>query len=165
MANSTKMKAFAAGGLEALTAYIKQMKLNADSLQEDFAELAQKVSEALQEVGGAIQSLDATKAYVAARMGFTLNAASWVEDSSGTETALEYPYKYTLALQGVTADTRVDAVLNPVSASLAGLSDMCPVTETAANAVIFRSRTAPEDNLSGTLYITQGETETEEETT
>lgn len=146
-----KIKAFAPGGLEALTTYIKNFRT-------DFETLVLKVNDALQEIGGAISELDDEKAYIDANMSFTLAAASWVSDSSGGSVAAQYPYKYTLALTGVTADTRVDAVLDAVSAANAGICGMCPVTETAANAIIFRSRTRPTAALAGTLYFTQGET-------
>ena len=62
-----------------------------------------------------------------------------------------------MTLTGVSAETRVDAVLDAVSSAKAGEYGMSAATETAANTVVFRSRKQPSESLTGTLYITQGE--------
>lgn len=146
-----KMKAFAPGGLEMLTNYIKDFRT-------DFETLVDRVNAALQEIGGVISEIDENQAYVDAKLPFSLTAGGWVSDSSGGSVAAKYPYKYTLVQSGISEDTRVDAVLDAVSASNAGNCGMCPVTETAANAIIFRCHAAPAVTLTGTLYVTQGET-------
>ena len=147
--DNIRKKVFAPGGLEALTEYIKD-------LRGDLAELATRVSDALQEVGGAILTLDESRAYVSARVSLTLAVSGWVEDSSAGVSD-RYPYKYVLALSGVSADTRVDAVLDALSSATAGACGLCSVTETGEDVVIFRSMTIPPTALTGTLYITQGE--------
>ena len=146
MANEKKV-VFAAGGLEALTNYVK-------SIRSDLTELVGMVNDTLQEIGGAVITLDESKAYITANMSFTLASASWAANTGSD--AATFPYKYTLALNGVTADTRVDAVLDAASSALAGEYGMSAVCETADDAVIFRSASQPTSALTGTLYITQG---------
>lgn len=171
--SKSKPTIFGVGALEVLTEYVKQTKSTANSaaedvksMRKDLVSLAECVNAVLQEIGGAILTLDSEKAYIAGRKEFTLSASGWTEDMDSD--LIDYVYKYTLTLPGITADTKVDAVLDVNSASSAGECEMCPVCETAANAVIFRSRTAPGEDLAGILYITQGEAEksdAEEETT
>ena len=81
---------------------------------------------------------------------FTLAAASWATGSGVTA----YPYKYTLAVAGVTADTEPRAVLDPASAALAAECGMCPTCDSAAGTVTFYARTKPTAALTGTLYYT-----------
>ena len=79
----------------------------------------------------------------------TLKASQWTSGSGD----LKYPYKYTLTANGITAESRADAILDRASTAAANKSGVCAVCETEDNAVIFTSRTAPTVDLSGTLYI------------
>lgn len=80
-----------------------------------------------------------------------LASGGWTQDS-GDE---NYPYRYVLAAEGVTAASRADAVLDAASAAAAAESGVCAATETEDGAVIFKSETAPAADLTGVLYITK----------
>lgn len=161
---SFPMKVVTYDGLATLSEFIKQVKKTSDgntsdvtSLQHDLQELASQLAAVLTEVGDCIETLDTSKAYIAVRKDFSLAADGWVEDTD--EDSFEYAYKYVLEVSGVTAEARADAVLDNLSATMAGEYGMAPVTETVENGVVFRCRTIPEDALSGQLYITQGAAE------
>lgn len=161
MANEQQaMKAFEAAGLAALVGFIKQAQSTGDGVGQNLAALAASVNEVLTQIGGAINTLDSTKAYIAVSKGFTLAAASWTEDAQGST---EYPYKYELPLTGVTTDVRADIIFDHASAYVAGDCGVSPVSETAANKVILRSSTAPTTALTGTVYLTRGKAASNEE--
>ena len=155
MANEqqTSIKAFEAGGLAAIVEYIKQAQSTGDDVGRNLATLATTVNEVLTGIGEAISTLDSTKAYIAVSKDFTLTASAWVEDTSGSEV---YPWKYELALTGVTVDVRADVVFDHASAYAAGNCGVSSVSSTAENKVILRSSAKPTVNLTGTLYLTRG---------
>ena len=154
------MKAFEEAGLAALVAYIRQAQSTGDNVGLSLAALATTVNEVLTQIGGAINTLDSTKAYISVSKSFTLAAASWAEDAQGPA---DYPWKYELALTGVTADVRADIIFDHASAYAAGNCGVSPVSETAANKVILRSSRAPETALTGTVYLTRGKAASNEE--
>ena len=163
---SEPMKVLTYDGLATLSAFIKQVKKTSDgntsdvtSLQNDLQELASQLAAVLTEVGDCIETLDSSKAYIAVRKDFSLSADGWVENTDDDEDSFEFAYKYVLAVSGVTAEARADAVLDNNSATMAGIYGMSPVSETVENGVVFRCRTIPEEALSGQLYITQGAAE------
>ena len=81
----------------------------------------------------------------------TLTASGWTKNSGD----VNYPYRYQLTVNGITSASRADAVLDAGSVYVASECGVCAVSETATNTVIFKSRTAPTSNLTGTLYITK----------
>lgn len=81
----------------------------------------------------------------------TLAQSSWTNDSGDTN----YPYQYNLTVAGLTAESRADVVLDAASVAVASDCGVCAVCETAADTVIFKSRTAPTADLTGLIYITQ----------
>lgn len=154
-------------GLQTLSNFVKQIKGSADAnasavsdLRDDLQGLASKLADVLNEVGGCIETLDSEKAYIAVRKSFSLAVSGWVENDN--EEDFDYAYKYVLSVQGVSADTRVDAVLDSNSSSIAGQCEMCPTTESGSGTVVFKTRTIPEEALTGQLYITQGGAGSEE---
>lgn len=166
---SFPMKVVTYDGLATLSEFIKQVKKTSDgnssdvtSLQNDLQELASQLAAVLTEVGDCIETLDSSKAYIAVRKDFSLATDGWVEDTDGDSDG--YAYKYVFSVSGVTAEARVDAVLNSASATVAGEYGMAPVTESVENGVVFRCRTIPETALTGQLYITQGADETAAQT-
>lgn len=104
----------------------------------DFAKLADK-------------RLDDLEAGHPKAQALTLYSANWT-DGSGDE---KYPYQYRLAVDGVTAASRADAIFDKASVDAAASSGVRSATDTAGNAVIFTSRTAPTVDLTGVLYITK----------
>lgn len=157
---SQEIKAFDAGGLGVLVDFIKEAQSTGDGVGQNLAALATMVNEVLTQIGGAINTLDTTKAYIAVSKGFELAAASWVEDTAGSAV---YPYKYELAVTGVTADVKADVVFDHASAYAAGNFGMSPVSSTAENKVILRSVSKPTQALTGTLYLTRGKAASNEE--
>lgn len=154
------MKILDYNGLATLSAFIKQIKKTSEGntsdvseLRDDLQELASQIAAVFSEVGDCIETLDSEKAYIAVRKEFSLATSDWKKESSG-----DFAYVYTLALSGISAETRADAVLDNASTELAGICGMAPTTETITDGVIFRSRTVPESAISGQLYITQGGT-------
>ena len=81
----------------------------------------------------------------------TLYSANWT-DGSGDE---NYPYQYVLTVDGVTEASRADAYFDKASVDAAAASGVSAETNTAEDAVIFTSRTAPTVNLTGVLYVTK----------
>lgn len=157
------MKLLGSDGLKTLSEYLKQTMKTADGLTsavsgmgEDIQGLTGQLAGALQEVENCLNELDAVKANIAVRQGFTLAADSWNDDLNEDAPATEYPRRYALAVEGVTANSRIDAVLDAASVDVAAACGLCPTTETADGLVIFRSRSAPATSISGQLYITQG---------
>lgn len=157
------MKFLGSDGLKTLGGYLKQTMKTADGLTSavsgmgaDIQGLTGQLAGALQEVENCLNALDSVKANAAVRQEFALAADSWTENSDETVPVLGYPHCCTLAVAGVTANSRIDAVLDTVSANIAAACGLCPTTETADGIVIFRSRMAPEASISGQIYIMQG---------
>lgn len=84
----------------------------------------------------------------------TLASGGWTQDS-GDE---NYPYRYVLAVEGVTVASRADAVLDTASAAAAAESGVCAATETEDGSVIFKSYTPPAVDLTGYLYVVKAPT-------
>ena len=95
--------------------------------------------------------LDVLEAGTPKGYAMTLAANGWTNDSGDAS----YPYRYQLTVDGITAASRADAVLDAGSVAVASECGVCAVSETAQNTVIFKSRTAPTADLTGTLYITK----------
>jgi len=161
MPDQNQMQAFEYGGLVSLINSIKNIRTTANGayrdvsdLQTDFSELVEKLNDVLNEVGGAIQSLDTSKAHIAARKEFALPVFAWGESRAGD--AESFPYSASLSIEGVTAEARVDVVLDAESSIVAGKAGVAPVSDSANGAVVFKSKEIPLGRLSGELYITQG---------
>lgn len=157
------MKVLGFDGLKTLSDNLKQTMKTADGLSSavsglggDIQGLTGQLANALQEVENCLNELDTVKANIAVRQEFTLSATGWSEGVEEDASAGEYLRHYSLAVEGVTANSRIDAVLDSASVEIAAACGLCPTTETADGVVIFRSRSAPTANLSGQLYITQG---------
>lgn len=161
MANNQKtIKAFQADGLAAILELIKQAQSTGDDVGASLATLAESINDVLTQIGGAINTLDSIRAYIAVSKNFTLTADAWSEDKANSEI---YPFKYELELEGVNQDARADVVFDHASAYIAGNCGISPASNTAENKVILRSNSKPTVNLTGTLYLTRGKTNTSEE--
>lgn len=97
------------------------------------------------------ERLDALEATTPDAQDMTLASTGWTNDSGDAD----YPYQYRLTVDGVTTASRADAVLDAGSVAAASGCGVCAVSETDTNTVIFKSRTAPTVNLTGTLYVTK----------
>lgn len=79
----------------------------------------------------------------------TLSTNGWTMESGDTN----FPYQYILTAEGTTEASRADAVLDSESIVTAISCGLCATTETAENAVIFKSYEKPTTALTGVLYI------------
>lgn len=93
--------------------------------------------------------LDVLELAKMAPSSISIAATGWANDSGD----VKYPFRYTLTVEGVTTASRADVVLDAESVEAASKSGVCAVSETAANTVIFKSRTAPASDLTGTIYV------------
>lgn len=160
------MKFLGSDGLKVLSEHLKQTMKTADGLTsavsgmgEDIQNLTGQLAGALQEVENCLNGLDATKANVAVKQEFTLAADSWIENTDETVLPSGYLHCCTLRIAGVTANSRIDAVLDAASVYIAAACGLCPTTETADGIVIFRSRIVPQASISGQIYIMQNNKE------
>lgn len=146
-------KLFDLSGLTALISTIKQIRTTAgdnaaavSDLGDDMQGLTRQLADALGEIEQYLTE------NIAVMQEFTLEVTGWTEDNS----VAAYPYKYVFAAEGVTVNSRADAVLDAASADIAANCQMSTTSETAEGSVIFRSRTRPASAISGQLYITMG---------
>lgn len=160
MGVDNKIRPLNTGGLKELVNYIKTVKKNADTntkglsdLQDTVTELSDRIVEVLGEIGGAIEQLDSSKAYLSVRQEFTLQHENWVDDSVSS---MNYPYKYDLPISGITPSAIADVVFDGDSIPKACYCGISSVSETGDGVVILRSKSIPESDLSGMIYITRG---------
>lgn len=78
----------------------------------------------------------------------TIPASGWV--SSGDA---DYPYQYTLAVEGVTAASKAELTLDDAGVSVGTDCGFCPGVDTGAGTVIFKSYEIPTAAMSGVLTI------------
>lgn len=95
--------------------------------------------------------LDVVEMNMPLRQDVTIPAIGWTNDSGDTI----YPYQNRLTIAGITTASRTDVILDAASVAVASDCGVCAVCETAANTVIFKSRTAPTADLTGLIYITR----------
>ena len=95
--------------------------------------------------------LDVVEMNMPLRQDVTIPASGWTNDSGDTI----YPYQNRLTIAGITTASRTDVILDAASVAVASDCGVCAVCETAANTVIFKSRTAPTADLTGLIYITR----------
>lgn len=95
--------------------------------------------------------LDALEANATKQYSLSLTVDGWTNDS-GNE---EYPYQYVLTVEGVTTASRADALFDDDSQIVATDCGVSTGSDTAANTVILKSRTAPTAVLTGILYVTK----------
>lgn len=98
----------------------------------------------------AVTELDAAKADVTVRTVFSVPVSGW--GSSGNTA---YPYKATLAVDGVDINTRADVVLDVTSANAAGAAGVCSVAETVAGGVVLLAKYKPTAEIKGEMYLEQ----------
>ena len=70
------MKAFNAGSLAAVVNAIKQAQSTGEGVATDLTALAETVNNVLRDIGGALETLDSEKAYIAVSKDFTLSVGS-----------------------------------------------------------------------------------------
>ena len=93
--------------------------------------------------------LDTLEASTPKSRSLTILASGWTNDSGDSD----FPYQYSLSVEGVTTASRADAVLDDGSSLVAANCGVCAGCETAENTVIFKSRRVPAVDLTGRLDI------------
>ena len=97
------------------------------------------------------ERLDNLELKIPKHQALTLLKGKWTNNFGDAN----YPYQYRLTVDGITTASRADVVLDAASVAVASDCGVCAVSETVANTVIFKSRTAPTADLTGFLYITK----------
>ena len=136
----------------ALATHLKQV---AQEAKKYAAGLASELSDATLE---AMQEMDNAKADKISAVTVTIKADGWVKD----ETWEEYPLRYDITVNDVTATDRADIILSPNSLTAAMDCGVCQTCETQAGKICIWARKAPAEALTAEYRIIQGEKPKEE---
>lgn len=109
------------------------------------AELAQTVTDAMQE-------MENVKADKQASVSITIPATGWGID----EASDSYPNYCDIPVAGVTAKDRVDIAIAPGSMDTAIDCGLCPTNETQAGKIRVWARTVPAGAISAEYRLSQG---------
>ncbi len=109
------------------------------------AELAQTVTEAIEEMDGA-------KADKGQAVSVSIPTAGWTSDTS----VAAYPYRYDIPASGVTAADRAEVTVAPSGLAAASACGLCPTCETVAGAIRIRAKTAPTAEIAAQYWISKG---------
>lgn len=106
----------------------------------------------------AMQEMDRAKVDRLSSVPVTIKADGWVKD----ETWEEYPLRYDITVNDVTATDRADIILSPNSLTAAMDCGVCQTCETQAGKICIWARKAPAEALTAEYRIIQGEKPKEE---
>lgn len=109
------------------------------------AELAQTVTDAMQE-------MENVKADKQASVSITIPTTGWGID----EASDSYPNYCDIPVAGVTAKDRVDIVIAPGSMDTAIDCGLCPTNETQAGKIRVWARTVPAEAIAAEYRLSQG---------
>ena len=109
------------------------------------AELAQTVTEAMQE-------MENVKADKQASISITIPTTGWGVD----EASESYPNYYDITVAGVTAKDRADIAIAPNSMDVAIDCGICPTNETLAGEIRVWARTVPTEAIAAEYRLNQG---------
>lgn len=109
------------------------------------AELAQTVTEAMQE-------MEAVKADKQSSVSITVPTTGWGID----EASESYPNYYDIIAAGVTANDRADIAIAPNSMDAAVACGMCPTSETLEGKIRVWARSVPTDAIVAEYRLNQG---------
>lgn len=109
------------------------------------AELAQTVTEAMQE-------MEAVKADKQSSVSITVPTTGWGID----EASESYPNYYDITAAGVTAKDRADIAIAPNSMDAAVACGMCPTSETLEGKIRVWARSVPTDAIVAEYRLNQG---------
>lgn len=109
------------------------------------AELAQTVTDAMQE-------MDNVKADKQASVSITIPTTGWGID----EASDSYPNYCDIPVAGVTAKDRVDIAIAPDSMDTAIDCGLCPTNETQAGKIRVWARTVPAEAIAAEYRLSQG---------
>lgn len=114
--------------------------------------------EAKKYAAGLASELNRAKVDRLSSVPVTIKADGWVKD----ETWEEYPLRYDITVNDVTATDRADIILSPNSLTAAMDCGVCQTCETQAGKICIWARKAPAEALTAEYRIIQGEKPKEE---
>ena len=109
------------------------------------AELAQTVTEAIEEMDGA-------KADKGSAVSVSISTAGWTSDTS----VAAYPYRYDITASGVTAADRAEVTVAPSGLASASACGLCPTCETVAGAIRIRAKATPASAIAAQYWVEKG---------
>lgn len=110
------------------------------------ANLAQTVTEAMQE-------MEAAKADKQTSVSLTIPKTGWSDDAASTS----YPKYIDITVAGITAKDSVNIAISPSSMDAAIACGMCPTNETSAGKIRIRAKSVPSANIQAEYRLNQGE--------
>ena len=130
--------------------YINHLKACAEAARNFtnglVANLAQTVTEAMQE-------MEAAKADKQASVSLTIPKTGWSDDAASTS----YPKYLDITVSSITAKDSVNIAISPSSMAVAIACGMCPTNETSAGKIRIRAKSVPSANIQAEYRLNQGE--------
>ena len=130
--------------------YINHLKACAEAARNFtnglVANLAQTVTEAMQE-------MEAAKADKQASVSLTIPKTGWSDDAASTS----YPKYLDITASSITAKDSVNIAISPNSMAVAIACGMCPTSETFSGKIRIRAKSVPSANIQAEYRLNQGE--------
>lgn len=130
--------------------YINHLKACAEAARNFtnglVANLAQTVTEAMQE-------MEAAKADKQASVSLTIPKTGWSDDAASTS----YPKYLDITASSITAKDSVNIAISPSSMAVAIACGMCPTSETFSGKIRIRAKRVPSANIQAEYRLNQGE--------
>lgn len=130
--------------------YINHLKACAEAARNFtnglVANLAQTVTEAMQE-------MEAAKADKQASVSLTIPKTGWSDDAASTS----YPKYLDITASSITAKDSVNIAISPSSMAVAIACGMCPTSETFSGKIRIRAKSVPAANIQAEYRLNQGE--------
>lgn len=130
--------------------YINHLKACAEAARNFtnglVANLAQTVTEAMQE-------MEAAKADKQASVSLTIPKTGWSDDAASTS----YPKYLDITASSITAKDSVNIAISPSSMAVAIACGMCPTSETFSGKIRIRAKSVPSANIQAEYRLNQGE--------
>lgn len=130
--------------------YINHLKACAEAARNFtnglVANLAQTVTEAMQE-------MEAAKADKQASVSLTIPKTGWSDDAASTS----YPKYLDITVSSITAKDSVNIAISPSSMAVAIACGMCPTSETLSGKIRIRAKSVPSANIQAEYRLNQGE--------
>lgn len=138
-------KALRDGGLAALCTHIRETRAAAQSSGSAVAALAEAMDQSLQEIETALNDLPRSTPV-------TLAVGGWTGDAG----SVNYPYRYDIPAEGVTAADRAAVTILPGSYDTAVACGMCPANETVDGAIRLRAARVPAGEIAAEYWVENG---------
>lgn len=144
-------KVFDAQSWSALLSTLSRTKQTADQNASAVSGLGEDLAGLAETANAEIQSIKDTKQDKRNAVAVTLPASGWSSDST-----VEYPYYYDLAVSGVTAKDRAEVTVAVPGLPAAEACGLCSTNETMAGKIRFRAKKAPSAAIAAEYWIEKG---------